>query len=270
MQTETTAASTTLRAFHGDPTIKAKYLARVEGHMAADELVKGATGEEGKGCAVWCTLDAYQHSRYPVELGIPEWLARVEDTLFEGMTLAKSKTWPRDFLQACATGADLETAKAPFMVVVLRSTLANFDHDKFPQVLAAVNGTIALWSRDDIGSEDWSAARSAARSAAESAARSAARSAAGSAAWSAAGSAAGSAARSAARSAAGSAAWSAAGSAAGSAAESAAWSAAESAAWSAAWSAAGSAAGSAAYDKFADALLAILRDITLAAQAPSP
>jgi len=277
MQIET--ASRRLRAFHGEPALKIDRIARVDAHIAADELVRGATGDDGKGCAVWCTLDAYDHSRYPIELGIPEWLARVEDVLFEGMSVKKSKTWPRDFLMACGVGMDLDRVKAPFMVVVLKSTLTNFDHAKFPQVVAAVQGSIVLWERDDIGSEDWGSAGSAARSAgsaAGSAAWSAAESA-ESAAWSAAWSA-----ESAAWSAAESAVWSAgsAGSAARSAAESAVWSAgsarsaarsagsagsaARSAAESAARSAAESAAESAAYDGFADALLTIIGGIPAA------
>ena len=72
-----------LIAFHGDPSIKAKYLARIAAHRAADQLVRGATGQNGKGCAVWCTLDKYEHAAYETELGIPRSLARIEDGLFE-------------------------------------------------------------------------------------------------------------------------------------------------------------------------------------------
>jgi hypothetical protein len=43
---------TSLRAFHGDPAIKATYLARVHAHAAADEIVQGKYWEGGKGCAV--------------------------------------------------------------------------------------------------------------------------------------------------------------------------------------------------------------------------
>ena len=120
-----------MKAFHNDPAIKAKYLARVENHIKLDNLVRGETGDGGKGCAVWCTLDAYDHARYPIELGIPEWLARVEDKIFEEMSEQKSRTWPRDFLDAIAPGADLEKAKAPFLIMVLESAITTFDHDKF-------------------------------------------------------------------------------------------------------------------------------------------
>ena len=171
-----------LLAFHNDPAIKAKYLARVENHILMNNLVHGKGWEGGRGCAVGCTLEAYDHARYPTELGIPEWLARLEDSLFEGMSLEKSKTWPRDFLAAIRPGDDLERIKAPFMISVLRSALAtqeantNFDAAAFPDVAASIEGvknvireTIVLWEAE--GSAAWSAAWSAASAA--SAARSA-------------------------------------------------------------------------------------------------
>jgi hypothetical protein len=191
-----------MKSFHNDPVIKAKYISRVRAHRKADELVRGMGWDNGKGCAVGCTLEAYDHGRYPIELGIPEWLARLEDTLFEGMSQKRAMLWPEQFLAAIPLGISEKQferlVEAPFIVIVLKSTLSNFDNDKHLQVTAAINGSIALWQRSDLGSARWEKARSAAESAAWSAAWSAARS--------------------------------------------AAWSAAESAAWSAAWSAARSAA----------------------------
>lgn len=160
-------------AFHNDPAIKAKYLARVEGHIKADNLIRGTGWDGFRGCAVGCTLENYDHSQYPIELGIPEWLARVEDGIFEGMSDQKSRTWPKDFLDAIKSGADLEKAKAPFLVMVLEGALTTFDHRAFPHVRAAINGAIDLWRRNDIGSEEWRAAAWSARAAAESAARAA-------------------------------------------------------------------------------------------------
>ena len=43
---------TALRAYHNDPAVRHKYLARVEQHRLADGIVKGIYWEEGKGsCA---------------------------------------------------------------------------------------------------------------------------------------------------------------------------------------------------------------------------
>jgi hypothetical protein len=220
-----------MKAFHDDPAIKAKYLARVDEHIKADSLIRGTGWNGFRGCAIGCTLEDYDHARYPIELGIPKWLAHVEDRLFEGMTETKARTWPRDFLDAITPGADLEKIKGPFLIVVLESVLTAFDHEKYPKVKAAIDGSIALWLREDIGSDEWLAAAKAAK-AAKAAAAAAEAAAAEAAAWAAA----------AARAAAG-----------------AAWAAAEAAA-AAAWaSAAWASARAVKHDYFADELLKLLR-----------
>jgi len=61
----------TLIAYHGNPKIKEKYLKRVKAHAKADRLIQGIGWENGKGCAVGCTLEAYDHAAYETELGIP-------------------------------------------------------------------------------------------------------------------------------------------------------------------------------------------------------
>jgi len=162
-------------AYHNDPAVKEKYLTLVREHMRADEIVRGVGYQPGteespaKMCAVGCTLDAYDHSRYPIELGLPEWLARVEDKLFEGMSEEKAIAFPLDFLEAIKIGADIKKAKAPFLIMVLRSALTSFDHEKFPAVKYAIDGSIALWQRNDIGSELWKEAARATEEAAAAA-----------------------------------------------------------------------------------------------------
>ena len=198
-----------MQAFHNDPAVKAKYQSRLAAHRAAEELVQGTGFDGGKGCAVGCTLNNYDHARYPIELGLPEWLARLEDRIFEGLPQGKAEQFAEDFLAAIPVGADVSAVRGQLAILRHTRDLRRLESNNAPyaaEVRAAIEGVIS-WIRDG---EKESAARSAAESAAESAARSAAESAA----------------ESAARSAAWSAAWS--------AAESAAWSArsAESAAWS--------------------------------------
>ena len=211
-----------MQAFLNKPEVKKTYLNRVKAHQKADEIVKGKYWKGGKGCAVGCTIHGSDHKRYETELGIPEWLARTEDALFEGMSIEKSKTWPFEFLKAIKVGIDLEKVQAPFQIMVLEHVLETlegnkFNDAKFPDVIKSIQGSkevvktvLELWRSGKIN--DNSAAMSA-----ESAARSATRS-----------------------------------------ATSAAWSAArsaESAARSAAWSAA-----SAAYQRYTKELLKILRE----------
>ncbi len=253
-----------MRAFTDTTMTKPELVAEMKWHQEQDNFMKGTYSDlGGKGCAVGCAimslnkkknLNIYvgSHDSYEPHFGVPAWLARLEDEIFEGVSIERSKIWPVEFIEAINEGSDLEKIKKPFIALVLKSTLKNFDHKKYPEVKAAIEGSIKFWETEYESEAAESAAESAAepaaRSAAESAAEPAARSAAESAAWSAAWSAAESAAEPAARS----------------AAESAAWSAARSAAWSAARSAAEpaaeSAAESAAFEYYADELLKLIRE----------
>ena len=185
-----------MKAFHNNLDIKHKYLERVRAHRKVDNLIQGIGWENGQGCAVGCTLEAYDHSLYPIELGIPEWLAKLEDAIFEKIPNDKAMMWPERFLAAINAGADLERVETPFIIHVLEQTIVSmdacvFDRDKNPDVVKVIEGSKAAivemirCRRDGL---DLAAAKSAAESAARSAARSAESAAwsAASAAWSAA------------------------------------------------------------------------------------
>ena len=96
-----------LLAFHNDPKIKEKYIARVKAHAEADEIIKGRYWEDGKGRAVGCTIEGEDHNRYEKELGIPAILAHLEDRLFEDMSNEDAMKFPLQFLEAIPVGADL-------------------------------------------------------------------------------------------------------------------------------------------------------------------
>ena len=274
----------TLLSFHNDETIKQKYLTRLHNHARADEIVQGQYWEHGKGCAVGCTIHCDDHSAYETILGLPEWLAYLEDTLFEKLSNAEAKSFAVDFLEAIPVGVNLDRVKWQFCTFLLQENIERvlsltIDDALKTQVVSAIRQALAC-CENALASGQWdeSAAQSA-QTAAWSAAQSAAWSAAQSAAWSAR-TAAWSAAQTAAESAqsatwsAQTAAWSAAESAQTAAwsaqtaawsAQTAAWSAAQSAAWSAqnaAQSAAQTAAESArtaAYTRYAQHLLMLLR-----------
>ncbi len=224
-----------MKAYHDDAKIKAKYLKRVNSHIKADEVIKGQYWQNGKGCAVGCTIHSGNHSDYEKKLGIPEWLARVEDTIFEGLPNKDAKQWPANFLKAIKPGVNLNKIKTPFLIFVLESNLETlakikFDANRFPDVQKAIeqakDATKLMIKYHKTGKNQARSAAYSARSAAYSAADSA---------------------RSAAYSAADS---------ARSAADSA-----RSAAYSAARSAAYSAADSAACVKFADKLLSLIKEL---------
>ena len=211
-----------MRAFHGDPAVKDKYLVRLKAHHAADEIVRGVGYNGSQGCAVGCTLNAYDHRAYEHELGLPQWLAHIEDRIFEGLPPVEAQQFAVDFLESVPVGADVD--KVRWQLAIQRHTQA---HDRLlsnkepyaAQCIAAINLVIAYC----VSEEKTEAARAAAWASAWSARAETRAEAARAAAWPAARAAAWAAARAAAES-------------AESAARSAE-SAAESAAWSAAWSA---------------------------------
>lgn len=106
-------------AYHNDQAVKDFYLARIRTHAAADELIHGTYWEDGKGCAVGCTVHSDSHAAYETELGIPRILARLEDGIFESLSNGRSKLWPEQFLDAIKPGADLSFVWPRFAVWLL-------------------------------------------------------------------------------------------------------------------------------------------------------
>ena len=109
-----------LISFHGKQEIKDKYLSRVIAHRKADAIIQGTGWHKGKGCAVGCTLESYDHSRYPIELGLPEWLARLEDEIFENIPKKKAIVWPEKFLAAIPVGVDVDVENVRHNIAINR------------------------------------------------------------------------------------------------------------------------------------------------------
>ena len=155
-----------LRAYHNSRELKDHYIARVSAHRAADELIQGTGWKGGKGCAVGCVLDAYDHARYPIELGIPEVLAHLEDRIFEGLAPSDAMPWPEAFLGAIRPGADLSLVWPRFAVWLLTVELSKW---RAP----TIDAVVALYERRIAGDEptvaEWKAAAAAASAAADAA-----------------------------------------------------------------------------------------------------
>jgi hypothetical protein len=173
-----------LIAFRKTEISKPVILKQLRVHAKADQLIKGQYWQDGKGCAVGCTVHCGDHSLYEPKFGIPQMLARLEDCIFEGLPNVKAKAWPIRFMDAIVPGTELVLVGWKFMHWILtddKATPGILD----PLVCEAVKGAAAIIAKLAAGETiDASAAWSAARSA-ESAAWSAAWSA-ESAAWSAA------------------------------------------------------------------------------------
>jgi hypothetical protein len=207
-------------AFVNTTVTKPQILRQLRAHAKADAIEKGYYWNDGKGCAVGCTIHSSNHLEYESRFGIPQMLAHLEDTIFEGLSDGEAKKWPVRFIAAVQPGSDLSLVGWRFLRWLLTDRQINpgIEHPLVRDAIMRCADILVPLTQGQ--GFDSSAARSAAWSA-ESAARSAE-----SAAWSA---------ESAARAARG--------------AKSAAASAAASAAWS---------AESAAYVRMADKLLALI------------
>ena len=98
-----------MKAYHNDKSVKKKYIDRVKAHQLADEFTQGTYWQDGKGCGVGCTVHSNRnpHERYPAELGLPVWLAHLEDHIFEALSPDESKAWPLALLEAIPVGAEV-------------------------------------------------------------------------------------------------------------------------------------------------------------------
>lgn len=160
-----------MKAFHNDPEIKDSYLQRVREHRIADEITKGVYWEHGKGCAVGCTIHGSNHYQYESELGIPVFLAKLEDEIFEGMTNDRAKGWPEQFLNAINVGADLSSVYVKFYIRILgdseKGVINRTNNENSKKVIQDV---INLFNRKIAGygvsSEEWGLAADAAYTAA--------------------------------------------------------------------------------------------------------
>ena len=157
---------TPLRAFHGNPAIKATYLARVRAHREADELVHGVYWAAGKGCAVGCTIHGSDHYAYERELGVPTILAHLEDRLFESLPNGVAQRWPEVFLEAIPVGADLSLVWPKFAVWLLTDPQEGVVRFAWDKGRHAIIGVSELYQRmcagQSVSRDEWTAARAAA------------------------------------------------------------------------------------------------------------
>lgn len=97
-----------LIAYHGREADKTAILSQLKAHREADDLVQRyGYWEDGKGCAVGCTLHSDDHMEYETRFGIPVAIARLEDSIFEGLPVDLARAWPERLMSAIRPGSDL-------------------------------------------------------------------------------------------------------------------------------------------------------------------
>lgn len=153
-----------MKSYLSDPELKEKFVKEVKWHEDQDKIIKG-TYQEGsngdfRGCAVGCSVHSLNrmngtkfstsdHSVYESALGIPEWLARLEDTIFEGLPEKEAVKWPVRFAKAVPVGIDLDPLKWKFLSFVLKENIArvlalDITDDLKKQVVDSIRGVLGL------------------------------------------------------------------------------------------------------------------------------
>ncbi len=162
-----------MKAFHGDPKVKEKYLARVKAHRKADQIVQHKYWEDGKGRVVGCTIHGSNYQAYETELGIPIQLAYLQDWIFENLPNGEAKNFPVDFLESIPVGVDLKPVFHQFLhwlLVAPEDGVIQYAQDEEEeQVKEAILSVADLHNRvikgQEVTNERWVAASGAARDA---------------------------------------------------------------------------------------------------------
>ena len=178
--------------YNGDPVFKKQFVAEVVKSRKLDMVLQGTYGQQNgrwRGCAVACSLRSLDilkgrkpkveyndHPRFEREGLWPEWLARLEDAIFENLPQEQALLWPEKLAKAVPVGVDIEPVKWKFCAFLLsenieRVLVLDIKAELKEQVVSAIRQVLAI-HENAISTGVWneSAARSAEMSAAESAA----------------------------------------------------------------------------------------------------
>ena len=171
-----------MRAFIDTEVTKGEVLASLAKHRKADRLVKGEYWENGRGCAIGCTIHDFRpgyennHALYEPLFGIPCDLAHLKDNVFAFLSLEASQVWPERFMTAVPIGADLTWVTRQFVYWLLSgadSPISSWLDD--PNIVAVRELCTRELAGDSPTQIEWNAAIYTAASAAGTAAKAAAK-----------------------------------------------------------------------------------------------
>lgn len=104
-------------------------------------------------------------SEFPIGLGWPEWLARLAETISEGLPQSAAAQFRAELLGAVVEGVDLQLVRAPFLIALQRRNLDRLQSNDAPYAEKCRNAIRAVIVWLESGSDDeesWLAAAAAA------------------------------------------------------------------------------------------------------------
>ena len=172
-------------SFFGEQALKDAVVERIKEHQRLDQIVQGIYWDGAKGCGIGCVLHSDEHMAFERQLGLPVFLAYMDEHIFESLPKEDAKYWPLRFIEAVPVGVDLELVFPRFMHWVLTDPDGLVKHAN-AHAKVIINDVATMYARRIEGIPFDRAAAWAAETAAWAAAwaaRAAARAAAWEAAW---------------------------------------------------------------------------------------
>ena len=102
-------------SFFGSQCLRDAVVERVREHQRLDQIAQLVYWDGSKGCAIGCVLHSGNHLAFEQQLGLPVFLAYMDEHIFEKLPLEEAKGWPLRFIEAVPVGVDLELVSPRFM-----------------------------------------------------------------------------------------------------------------------------------------------------------
>ena len=150
-----------LQAFKNKQSLKQEIVSRMEEHIKLDQLVQGTGYDEssGKGCAVGCSINCYDHHSFADTLDVDIWIPQIYDQLHEGIDVKHITKFNLDFLNSIPIGmskkeSDLVRLKLFYFMLtqIIPSKFQKYKEiaaiiDLFKQSIEGVTVTKQQWAK---------------------------------------------------------------------------------------------------------------------------
>lgn len=157
------------QAFQNKQSLKQEIVSRMKEHIKLDQLVQGTGYDEslGKGCAVGCSINCYNHQSFADTLDVDLWIPQIYDNLHEGINVKHIAKFNLDFLNSIPVGmskeqSDMVRLKLFYFILtkIIPSKFQKYKEiaaiiDLFKQSIKGVTVTRKQWAKvaEDIPSE---------------------------------------------------------------------------------------------------------------------
>ena len=109
-------------SFNNNPAEKNELDALILMHETADNFVQGQAwnADVGKGCSIGCINHNYSHQEIADKYNVPMFFVLNADTIFEGLSVADSKTFTREYWEHVPVGVDDSYFKALYHFICVK------------------------------------------------------------------------------------------------------------------------------------------------------